>query len=153
MQDFQNAINTYKNDVKDFSSNDFEKMASLLEEMPDNLSELDDNTQEFYRHSQEIGMVIRKMLEDGNTLEAISRYLGNNSNYRYFLRHTSNIATPEERTKWAESFENGHDIDNQKSVFEEQIKEMYGKIKKFVEQQNGQTNRTSSKSRSKSRKL
>lgn len=136
MQDFQNAINNFKNDVKGYTVNDFEKMANVLEEMPENLEQMDEHTREFYTHSKEVGAVLRQMLKDGNSLEAIARYLAQNSGDRLFLRNSSKFATSSELVGWSESFESAFEVGSQRSTFEEQITEMYKDIKEHIQQEN-----------------
>lgn len=136
MQDFQNAINDFKNEVKGYTVNDFEKMANVLEEMPENLEQMDEHTREFYAHSKEVGGVLRQMLKDGNSLEAIARYLAQNSVDRLFLRNSSNFATSSELVGWSESFESAFKVRSQRSTFEEQITEMYNDIKDHIQQEN-----------------
>ena len=65
MQDFQDAINNFRNATKEFSLSDFEKMAEKLK------------AREGDTVLQQLGRDIDDMIAKGNTLDAISRKIAN----------------------------------------------------------------------------
>lgn len=127
LQDFQDAINDFKNDVKGYSANDFEEIANTLQELPKTYDQLDADTQKWYDHNQEVGRVIKQMINDGNSLEAVARYIG---------RELGGAGLARYKIQWSEDFDDFGDIKTSRGTYEKQITEMYDDIKEYIEQQN-----------------
>ncbi|UKK61115.1 tape measure protein [Prevotella communis] len=143
MQDFQDAINDFKNRTKEWSENDFRDFAKKLQEAYDSIpadkfGELSDANKDYLTMLRDLGVEINKMLNQGNSLEAVARRIGWQSS------RISGYVNSREPVSFANSTSilgagnkfNIIGIDNKKGTFDTQIKEMYDEIKKAIEQQN-----------------
>ena len=143
MQDFQDAINDFKNRTKEWSENDFRDFAKKLQEAYDSIQadkfgELSDANKDYLTMLRDLGVEINKMLNQGNSLEAVARRIGWQSS------RISGYVNSREPVSFANSTSilgagnkfNIIGIDNKKGTFDTQIKEMYDEIKKAIEQQN-----------------
>lgn len=126
MQDFQNAINDFVNRTKGWGTSEYEKLADDLLAIETNANESGRKLSEFETRLVNIGNTVKKMLANGNTFEAIARYVG--------IENAKGTLPLSNYVKFSEAFDMGDGIftkgySERKADFDRQLTEIYNDLK------------------------
>lgn len=127
MQDFQDAINDYIKQTKNWNYSDYDELANRLIAIEKEATNSGRALSKYETNLVEIGRTVKQMLSSGNTFEAISRYIG--------LQNAANTPAANDR-----KFDFGGVFDmsggiftnsyaQQKENFDRQLTEIYNDIK------------------------
>lgn len=128
MQDFQNAITDYIKQGKGWTYSDYDELADRLLAVGTEAKKSGRELTAYETKLVEIGTTVKKMLSNGNTFEAIARYIG--------LQNAANRPSASDRPfDFGSAFDmQGGIISNsyamQKENFDKQLTEVYEDLKK-----------------------